>query len=94
MALVMRHRLQVLLDDGRYERLKAAARHTDRSVGAVIRDAIDHAVPPDQSEMTAQQAADYLLSAPEMPVDDWEDMKRDLPADDYARRRERRQQPS
>lgn len=65
-------RLQVLLDESRYARLEREAERSSRSVAAVVRDAIDLAVP---GEMTREQAADILLDAPPMAVEDWDDMK-------------------
>ena len=40
-------RLQILLDEPRYRRVAAAAKARNMSVAAVIRDAIDQAVPVD-----------------------------------------------
>lgn len=59
-------RLQVLLDEARYQRVAAEARHRGVSVASVIREAIDHALPATGPER--QAAADRILSAPDMPV--------------------------
>jgi hypothetical protein len=59
-------RLQLLLDDERYRRLSAAARVRGTSVAAVIRDAIDRALPSDLERK--RRAADELLAADPMPV--------------------------
>jgi hypothetical protein len=59
-------RLQILIDDGRYRRLEAAARERRLSVAAVIRDAIDVALPADLGKK--QTAAKALLAAEPMAV--------------------------
>ncbi len=69
-------RTQLLLDEDRYERLARRAEATGSSVGALIREAIDLAY-PDQ-RLTRRLAADRLLAAEPMPVDDWPVMKRQI----------------
>jgi hypothetical protein len=72
----LKRRLQVLLDDDRYERLRRRAEETGDSVGEVVRGAIDEAIPrvdPDRAK-----AIEELLALPPMPVDDWEVMKREI----------------
>ena len=59
-------RLQILIDDGRYRRLEAVARERRLSVAAVIRDAIDAALPADLT--TKRRAAAALLAAEPMAV--------------------------
>lgn len=59
-------RLQILIDDARYRRLEAVARERRLSVAAVIRDAIDAALPADLA--TKQRAAAALLAAEPMAV--------------------------
>jgi len=59
-------RLQILIDDARYRRLEAAARERRLSVAAVIRDAIDAALPADLAKK--ESAAKALLAAEPMPV--------------------------
>ena len=61
-------RLQILIDDGRSRRLEAVARERRLSVAAVIRDAIDAALPADL--VTKQRAAAALLAAEPMDVPD------------------------
>jgi hypothetical protein len=46
-------RLQILLDDERYRRLAARARETNKSVGALVRDAIDAVYPVASSRRAA-----------------------------------------
>lgn len=72
----LKRRLQVLLDEERYERLRRRAEETGDSVGEVVRVAIDEAIPridPDRAK-----AIDELLALPPMPVDDWEVMEREI----------------
>jgi len=64
---MLTHRLQLLLDDGRYERVHALARQRGTSVAAVIREAIDRGLPATQRRRSA--AARRILSAEPMPVE-------------------------
>jgi predicted DNA-binding protein len=65
-------RTQVLLSPQQVEKLKRIAARDGRSVGAVIRDAVDAYVDPgDDARHRAVQA---ILSM-NLPVDDWEVMK-------------------
>lgn len=59
-------RLQILLDEPRYRRVEAAARARGTSVAAVIREAIDVAVPADLERKRA--AAEAILAAEPMEV--------------------------
>lgn len=69
-------RLQVLIDDERYERLRREAERTGAPIGAIVRDAIDGALPAGRDPGTVDAAARRLLQAEPMPVDDWDEMKR------------------
>jgi hypothetical protein len=71
-------RFQILLDDARYERLAAAARERNLSVAAVIRDAIDLAVPADLARK--REAVDDILMAEPIPVPDVSELKREAAA--------------
>jgi len=62
------HRLQILLDDERYERVHALARQRGTSVAAVIREAIDRGLPTGQQRRSA--AARRILAAEPMEVED------------------------
>jgi hypothetical protein len=70
-------RLQVLIDDERYERLRREAERTGAPIGAIVRSAIDerfaHAVDREQRRAAAQR----LLDAPRPPgrEPDWEQAK-------------------
>lgn len=69
------HRTQVLLSAEQAARVKRIADREGRSVGAVIRSAVDAYVAPTADERT--RALRSLLRL-EAPVDDWETMKRDI----------------
>ena len=62
---IYERRLQILLDDARYRRVAAEARARKTSVAAVIRDAIDRALPVDLD--AKRRAADEL--APVIMID-------------------------
>lgn len=63
---MLERRLQVLIDDARYRRLVRASREQKKSVSAIIRDAIDVALPSDRAKKKA--ALDAILAADPMPV--------------------------
>jgi hypothetical protein len=63
---MLERRLQILLDEARYQRVAAEARHRGVSVASVIREAIDRALPASSPRRRA--AARRILDAPDMPV--------------------------
>jgi Ribbon-helix-helix protein, copG family len=65
---MLTHRLQLLLDDERYERVHALARQRGTSVAAVIREALDRGLPATQRRRSA--AARRILAAEPMDVSD------------------------
>jgi hypothetical protein len=70
-------RLQVLLDEEQYRRLKAEARRRGTSVGRLVREAIDKAFASDVARK--RKAAKAILDAEPMPVpEDPADLKREL----------------
>lgn len=69
-------RLQILIDDERYRRVAAAARDRGSSVAAVIREAIDAALPADLAKK--RTAAKAIFAAKPMLVPDVEELKREL----------------
>jgi hypothetical protein len=73
--IVLSKRLQILIDSERYDRLVAQARERHVSVAAVIRDAIDDALPA-ASERVA--AARQILAAAPMPVPDPGELRDEL----------------
>ncbi|MBU6279742.1 MAG: ribbon-helix-helix protein, CopG family [Actinomycetales bacterium] len=70
------HRLQLLLDEAQYQRLSARAKSEGRSVGALVREAIDLAWV--QPENARNAAADAILSADRMDVPDIDELRREL----------------
>jgi predicted transcriptional regulator len=68
-------RTQVLLSPEQLARLKRIAARDGRSVGAVIRDAVDAFV---EAEPDSRQRAVQELLAMNAPVDDWEVMKEQI----------------
>ena len=68
---------QILIDEERYARLEREAGRTNRSVAAIIREAIDQAFPSDAAEK--RRAADAILAAEPMDVPETvEELKREL----------------
>ena len=65
---MLTHRLQLLLDDERYERVHALARQRGTSVATIIREAIDRGLPSAQRRRSA--AARRILAAEPMEVAD------------------------
>jgi len=68
-------RVQVLLEPFQYQRLEEIARQRDRSVGALIREAIDQTYL--QGAVEDRLAAVRVLAAMQLPVADWEQMERE-----------------
>jgi hypothetical protein len=64
----MERRLQILLDEGRYARISAAAKQRGVSVATVIREAIDRYVVDAPAKRAAAGRA--ILAAEDMPVSD------------------------
>ena len=84
----LERRLQILLDDARYQRLTREAESSGRSVGAVVRQAIDTCFPADGDR---RHAAGTRLLQVSVEADDsaaepdWVDIKRDLAGDVASR---------
>jgi predicted DNA-binding protein len=76
MCMSLDHRLQILLDDDRHQRLIAVARERGVSVATVVREAIDRGLAAPDSRRRA--AADRLLQAEEMTVPDVEQLRAEL----------------
>ncbi|HZV74700.1 MAG TPA: hypothetical protein VFF79_13380 [Conexibacter sp.] len=72
------HRLQILLDDDRHDRIAAAARERGVSVATIVREAIDRGLP--SSEQRRLSAARNLLDAPDMSVPDVSELRSELEA--------------
>jgi len=65
---MLTHRLQILIDDERYERVRALARQRGTSVATVIREALDRGLPATQRRRAA--AARRILGAAPMEAGD------------------------
>lgn len=76
MHMPLTRRLQVLLDEERFERLERRAAETGASIGALVRRAIDESYPSGTGD--AEEAGAEFLAAAPMPVDDWPAMKEEL----------------
>ena len=72
------HRLQILLDDARYERISAVARERGVSVATVVREAIDRGV-ADPSD-SRRSAGRRILEASDMAVPDVTALEEELDA--------------
>jgi hypothetical protein len=72
---MLTRRLQVLIDDDRYERLRREAERTGAPIGAIVREAIDAALPAGRDPESIEAAGRQLLEAEPMPVGDWSEMK-------------------
>lgn len=70
---MLTRRLQILIDEPRYRRLRTEARERETSVAAVIRDAIDQALPATPSRRS--RALRMILSAEPMDVPDVEELR-------------------
>jgi hypothetical protein len=77
------HRTQILLDDERHALLRRRSAVTGRSVGDLIREAIDRQLADaDADERAAasarERALEGFLAADPMPVEDWSEVEREL----------------
>ena len=73
----LNRRMHVLLDDDRLERLRRRADATGSSVGAVVREAIDHELER-EDRSAALAALESFLAAPPLPVGTPEELDREL----------------
>jgi hypothetical protein len=64
-SCMLEHRLQILLDDVRYQKVASEAKRRGVSIAAVIRDALDRL--PSDAEVR-RTAIDAILAAEPMPV--------------------------
>jgi hypothetical protein len=72
------HRLQILLDDERHERITVSARERGVSVATVVREAIDRGL--SNGEGRRRAAGQALLGAPDMAVPDPVELRGELEA--------------
>lgn len=79
---MLNRRLQVLVDDERYERLSRESARIGAPVGELVRRAIDHEFPGVGDRTERERAGRELLAMPPPPGDgpepDWEDQKREM----------------
>ena len=76
MCMSLTHRLQLLLEESQYVRLSARAEHEGRSVGSLVREAID--VVWTEADAVRRTAVDTILGAERMDVPDVEELRREL----------------
>jgi hypothetical protein len=86
---MLNRRLQVLVDDERFERLSRESKRIGAPVGELVRRAIDHEYGTRSDETERERAGRALLAMPmpEGPEPDWEDQKREM-LDERMRRLE------
>lgn len=70
------HRMQILLDEEQYDRLSRRARAEGRSVGALIREAVDHMWTGVDADKAA--ALEAILAGEPMHVGSPEELKLEL----------------
>jgi hypothetical protein len=70
-------RLQVLIDEDRYQRLRRESDRTGAPVGAIVRSAIDEKLGPAADREAMRAALDRILGAPRLAgrEPDWEEQK-------------------
>ena len=76
MHMPLDHRLQILIDDERHERISTAARERGVSVATVVREAIDRGLANGNTRREA--AGRRLLDAPDMDVPDPRELRLEL----------------
>ncbi|HET6951864.1 MAG TPA: hypothetical protein VFI47_15895 [Acidimicrobiales bacterium] len=75
---MLTHRLQVLLDEDRWQRLEREAGRRGVAVAVIVREAIDEVLAPDRAD-DRRAAAHRILQAPPMDVPaDPTDLKREI----------------
>lgn len=79
---MLNRRLQVLVDDERYERLARESARVGAPVGELVRRAIDHEYPQAGRNAERERAGQELLAMPPPPggdpEPDWDEQKREL----------------
>lgn len=70
------HRLQLLLDEEQYQRLLSRSEAEGRSMGAIVREAIDLVWV--DADTRKRSAAEAILAASPMPVPEPEDLRVEL----------------
>ena len=72
----LERRVQVLLDEDRYQQAVATARERGVSVGQVVRDALDASLGSDARRRS--RALALILEAEHVPMPDVEELKREI----------------
>lgn len=71
-------RLQVLIDDVRWERLEDLARRRGASIGTLVREALDRTY--GLGGVDPAVAAEAFLARPPLDLGEWDDAKREIEA--------------
>jgi hypothetical protein len=75
---MLTHRLHVLLDDDRWQRLEREADRRQVAMAVVVREAIDAALPATDADDRRRAYQDILEAEPMEVPDDPADLKREL----------------
>jgi hypothetical protein len=78
MSMPLEHRLQILIDDERHQRIVQTARERGVSIATVVREAIDRGVTGPSARRLA--AGRRLLAAADMPVPEPRELRAELEA--------------
>jgi len=73
---LLTHRMQILLDDARYQRLEHRARKQGTSIALLVREAIDVAYPAEG--VSRAEAAAAFLAEPPMDLPEWPILKGEI----------------
>lgn len=76
MSMPLDRRLQILIDEGRHQRIAAAARERGVSVATIVREAIDRGL--GGTDAQRRSAGRRVLDAPDMPVPSPEELRSEL----------------
>ncbi|MCX6044358.1 MAG: hypothetical protein NT075_04545 [Chloroflexi bacterium] len=76
-------RVQVLFPEPLWQNLLYQAQLRNRSVGALIREAVEQVYFVDETQKTARSRIIDEIAAMELPVADWEQMERESTARGY-----------
>lgn len=85
--LMLNRRLQILVDDERFDRLAEASKRTGAPVGELVRRAIDREFPPHDAERERAGQRLLAMGGPPGPEPDWGNQKReilDAPSDKWS----------
>lgn len=73
---VLNRRLQILVEEGRFEELERLARERSTTIAALVREALDKAFPT--HGLPHRMAAERFLARPPVDFENWETLKRDI----------------